>query len=58
MNPEQAQFRFDHKKLCMERALERCDYDAANIFAAQAAYYWRLVTGTQETEANRNWFPV
>jgi hypothetical protein len=32
---EQLQFRRDHKTLCLERAIERCDYDAANIFSAQ-----------------------
>lgn len=38
---QQWQFTLDHKTLCMERAIERCDYDAANIFSAQADYYRR-----------------
>jgi hypothetical protein len=54
MTPEQAQFRLDHKLLCMERANERGDYHDANIFCAQAAYYSRIVYGIEETPENRN----
>lgn len=54
MNATQARFRYDHKLLCMERALERCDYDAANVFCAQAAYYARLIDGQPLTAENRN----
>jgi hypothetical protein len=54
MSAEQAVFRYQHKIMCMERAIERCDYHAANIFCAQAAYYRRLITGEALTTENRN----
>lgn len=57
LNAEQAEFRFEHKRYCFNQAIERGDYHAANIFSAQAAYWWRVMTGTELTDSNRNWFP-
>jgi len=54
LEKQQAGFRYEHKKLCAERALERCDYDAANIYFAQAAHYFRLIHGIEMTPQNRN----
>ncbi len=39
MNVDQLTFRMDHKLYCMERAIERCDYDSATILSAQSDYY-------------------
>lgn len=36
---DQIKFRLDQKTNCMNRAIEDCRYDDANIFAAQADYY-------------------
>jgi hypothetical protein len=58
MKPEQQrqqwQFRYEHKKLCAERALERGDCEQYAIFCAQAAYYRLLLTGEPLTAQNRN----
>jgi len=47
MNLIQLQFRRDFKKLCMERALERCDYDRANIYSAQLDWFDRQIDSAQ-----------
>jgi hypothetical protein len=40
---QQLIFRRDFKKLCLERALDDCRYDDANIFSAQLDYLNRTI---------------
>lgn len=51
---EQLLMRYEFKLYCLERALERCDYDAANIFSAQAAYIASVIDGVKLDVSNRN----
>jgi hypothetical protein len=40
---EQVKFRLEHKQLCLERAIDNCRYDDANIFSAQIDYIKREI---------------
>lgn len=51
---EQLLMRYKFKLYCLERALERCDYDAANIFSAQAAHIASVIDGVKLDASNRN----